>query len=77
MSIRDDQHVYVTQTEKLERLQRSHDRLLAVSKESIALADRHLTMLLPGGVLPHRTDEAQELYNRVVAAIAAAEELEK
>jgi hypothetical protein len=34
MSIRNDQHIYVTQSEKLERLQLSHDALLAAAKQA-------------------------------------------
>ena len=59
MSVRDDQHVYVTQSEKLERIQRSHARLLAAAKG-------YLYASFPE--IPPRLDELQ-------AAIEAAEEL--
>ena len=76
MSFRDDQNLYMTASEQKEaefaRLRASHDRLLAAAKASIELADKNVIVF---GGETFRTGECKEIYDQVVAAIAAAEEL--
>ena len=54
----------------------SHDRLLAAAKTSIALADKNVMYIDDNGMpTPCRTSECKEVYDLVIASIAAAEEL--